>query len=183
MLNRALAVAALTCALSACAHGAGDSQPGGSPVASPAAPSAYAAGLRAKQAQLVEQDRANAARRRAEVGRTITGTARDVTPADSLVERFVVRVTNHAQRAVRRIDGGVIVYGGPGLHRLGLASFSAPADVPPGRSADVSVAIPLSAFAAEGAGALARASGKPKRVELELTGYALENGAASREAD
>jgi hypothetical protein len=146
-------------------------------------PKSYEAALRAKQAQLTEQDRAGAARRRAEIARVVTGSARDVTPANSMVERFVVRVTNHGTRAIRRIDGGVAVYGGAGLHRLGLASFSANADVPPGRSVDVPVAIPLTAFAAEGAGALARASGKPKRVELELTGYRAENGAASAEAD
>jgi hypothetical protein len=100
-----------------------------------------------------------------------------------MVERFVVHVTNRGTRALRRIDGGVIVYGGPGLHRLGLASFSANTDVPPGRSADVRVAIPLVAFAAEGAGALARASGTPKRVELELSGYRLESGSDQRETD
>ena len=77
----------------------------------------------------------------------------------------------------------MIVYGGRGLHRLGLASFSANVDVPPHRSANVNVAIPLAAFAAEGAGALARASGTPKRVELELTGYRLEAGGEQRETD
>jgi hypothetical protein len=145
--------------------------------------SAYDAALRAKGAQLAAQDRAAAARRRAEIARVMSGTARDVTPPNSMVERFVVRVTNHAAHALRRIDGGVIVYGGPGLHRLGLASFSVNADVPPGRTADVNVAIPLVAFAAEGAGALARASGKPKRVELELSGYRLESGGNQRETD
>jgi uncharacterized phage protein gp47/JayE len=171
VLSRAQAAAALTCALTACAHRGGDT------------PSAYDAALHAKQAQLAENDRASAAHRRADVARVLTGSARDVTPANSMAERFVVRVTNHGARAVRHVDGGVIVYGGAGLHRLGLAHFSADADVPPGRSAEVRVAIPLTAFAAEGAGALARASGTPKRVELELTGYRLESGAASGEAD
>jgi hypothetical protein len=178
VLNRAFAAAALACALAACV------QRGGEPVASGTpSPSAYEAALHAKQAQLAELDRANAALRRAAVARVVTGSARDVTPPSSMVERFVLRVTNHGTRTIRRIDGGVIVYGGAGLHRLGLASFSAPADVPPGRTANVPVAIPLTAFAAEGGGALARASGQPKRVELELTGYAAENGAASSEAD
>jgi hypothetical protein len=183
MLSRALAAAALTGALAACAHRGGDA-PSAAPVSTaPPSSSAYESALRAKQAQLAEQDRASAARRRAAVARVVTGTARDVTPVNSMVERFVVRVTNRGTRAIERIDGGVTVYGGAGLHRLGLASFSARADVPPGRTADVPVAIPLTAFAAEGAGALARASGKPKRVELELTGYGVRNGASSGEAD
>ncbi|MDB5071433.1 MAG: hypothetical protein JWM87_2544 [Candidatus Eremiobacteraeota bacterium] len=190
MLSRALAAFALSCALAACAQ-RGDDGSAAAPASAASAPasagsvpaSAYESALHAKQAQLAEQDRASAARRRADVARVVTGTARDVTPASSMVERFVVRVANHGVRAIRRIDGGVIVYGGAGLHRLGLASFSASADVPPGRSADVRVAIPLTAFAAEGAGALARASGTPKRVELELTGYSVEKGAASSEPD
>lgn len=179
MLSRALAAAALTCALAACAH----RDDGAAARATPLPRSAYDAALRAKQAQLTELDRANAATRRAQVARVVTATARDVTPANATVERFVVRVTNHGRRALRRIDGGVIVYGGAGLHRLGLATFSTTVDVPPGRTADVPVAIPLVAFAAEGAGALARASGKPKRVELELMGFSAENGTASRETD
>ncbi|HWT04513.1 MAG TPA: hypothetical protein VN224_02050 [Xanthomonadales bacterium] len=179
MMLRALAAAALLCAGVACAnHGDGaPSQPAASPV------SAYDAALQAKGAQLAAQDSANAARRRAEVARVVSGSARDVTPANAMAERFVVHVTNRATRALRRIDGGVIVYGGRGLHRLGLASFSANVDVPPKSSANVNVAIPLVAFAAEGAGALARASGMPKRVELELTGYRLESGGDRRETD
>ncbi len=145
--------------------------------------SAYDAALRAKGAQLAAQDRANTARRRAEVARVVSGSARDVTPANSMSERFVVHITNRAARALRRIDGGVIVYGGRGLHRLGLATFTANVDVPPKRSANVNVAIPLAAFAAEGAGALARASGTPKRVELELIGYRLESGGDQHETD
>ena len=197
MLSRALAVAALTgalaaCALDGCAHRGGDgSSAAPAPAGAPPAPAAsarasvssYESGLHAKQTQLAELDRASAARRRADVARVVTGSARDVTPANSMVERFIVRVTNHGTRAIRRIDGGVIVYGGAGLHRLGLASFSAPADIPPGRSADVRVAIPLTAFAAEGAGALARASGKPKRVDLDMTGYSVQEGTAGGEAD
>ena len=179
MTVRALAPVALLCAAAACANRADDaaSRPAASPV------SAYDAALRAKGAQLAAQDRANAARRRAEIARVVTGSARDVTPANAMAERFIVRVTNRAARALRRIDGGVIVYGGHGLHRLGLAAFSADVDVPPNRSANVNVAIPLAAFAAEGAGALALASGMPKRVELELTGYRLESGGDQREAD
>jgi hypothetical protein len=195
MLSRALAAFALVCALAAsalagCGPRGRDGAPtapasaGSQPLSAVSVPaSSYESALHAKQAQLAEQDRASAARRRADVARVVTGNARDVTPASSMVERFVVHVTNHGARAIRRIDGGVTVYGGAGLHRLGLASFSATADVPAGRSADVPVAIPLTAFAAEGAGALARASGKPKRVELELTGYSVQNGAASGEAD
>jgi len=177
---RALAPLALLCAGAACANHAdatAPSQPAASPV------SAYDAALRAKGAQLAAEDAANAARRRAEIARVVTGSARDVTPANAMAERFVLRVTNRAARALRRIDGGVIVYGGRGLHRLGLASFSVTVDVPPNRSANVNVAIPLAAFAAEGAGALARASGTPKRVELELTGYRLEAGGEQRETD
>jgi hypothetical protein len=188
VLSRARAAAASACAVAVCALAVcalvACAQRGGEVAASATpSPSAYEVALHAKQAQLVELDRANAARRRADVARVVTGSARDVTPPDSMVERFVVRVTNHGTRTIRRIDGGVIVYGGAGLHRLGLANFSAPADVPAGRSADVPVTIPLTAFAAEGGGALARASGRPKRVELELTGYTTESGAASREAD
>lgn len=183
MLSRALAASALTCALAACAH-RGDDSSAAAPASTVSTPvSSYESALHAKQAQLAELDRASAARRRADVARVVTGTARDVTPASSMVERFVVRVTNHGARTIRRINGGVTVYGGASLHRLGLASFSASADVPAGQSADVPVGIPLTAFAAEGAGALARASGKPKRVELELTGYSVENGAASGEPD
>ncbi|HYW53523.1 MAG TPA: hypothetical protein VFF00_10120 [Candidatus Elarobacter sp.] len=178
MLSRALAAAALICALAGCAQRGGGSAAAGTPV-----PSAYEAALRAKQAELVEADRASAARRRADVARVVTGSARDVTPASSMTERFELRLTNHGTRALRRVEGGVIVYGGAGLHRLGLASFSVKLDLAPGRSANVPVSIPLSAFAAEGAGALARASGTPKRVELELTGYAASDGAAPREAD
>ena len=177
MTLRALAPVALLCAAAACAHHGDEASPAASPV------SAYDAALRAKGAQLAAQDRADAARRRAEVARVMSGSARDVTPANSMSERFVVHVTNRTARALRRIDGGVIVYGGRGLHRLGLASFSANVDVPPKSSANVNVAIPLTAFAAEGAGALARASGTPKRVELELTGYRLESGGDQRETD
>lgn len=176
MLNRAAAFA-LTCALAACAH----RDDGGARDAT--AQSAYASGLRATQAKLVEQDRANQERRRTEIARVVTGSARDVTPAGSTVERFVVSLRNHGTRALRRVDGGVIVYGGPGWHRLGLASFSMPVDVAPGATAAVPLGIRLSAFAAEGAGALALASDQPKRVELELTGYRLENGGGSAEND
>jgi hypothetical protein len=176
VLSRAAAVA-LACALAACAHREG----GGGRSAS--AQAAYASGLRATQARLVEQDRANRERRRAEIARVVTGSARDVTPAGSMVERFVVSLRNHGTRTLRRVDGGVVVYGGPGWHRLGLASFSVPVDVAPGRAAAIPLGIRLSAFAAEGAGALALASGRPKRVELELTGYRLENGGGAAEND
>ena len=179
MTLRALAPFVLACAAVACANhdDRAASQPGASAV------SAYDAALRAKGEQLAAQDRADAARRRADVARVVTASARDVTPPNSMVERFVVHVTNRGTRALRRVDGGVIVYGGRGLHRLGLANFSANVDVPPGRGANVNVAIPLAAFAAEGAGALARASGLPKRVELELTGYAVESGGERRDTD
>jgi hypothetical protein len=176
VLNRAAAIA-LACALAACAH----RDDGGTRSAT--AQAAYASGLRATQARLVEQDRANRERRRAEIARVVTGSARDVTPAGSTVERFVVSLQNHGTRALRRVDGGVVVYGGPGWHRLGLASFSVPVDVAPGRAAAIPLGIPLGTFAAEGAGALALASGRPKRVELELTGYRLGNGGGTAEND
>jgi hypothetical protein len=169
MMRRALAVIALLGAVAACASHRDE-------------PS-YDAAVRAKGAQLAAQDRADQERRRTEIARVMSGSARDVTPPNSMAERFVVHVTNRAPHALRRIEGGVIVYGGRGLHRLGLASFRANVDVAPGRSADVPVAIPLSAFAAEGAGALALARGTPKRVELELTGYRLESGGEQRETD
>ena len=171
-----LAAAALTGALAACERDPNEASPA-------PAQSAYDVALRAKGAQLAAQDRANAARHRAEIARVVTGSARDVTPPNAMTERFVLRISNHGSRTLRRIDGGVIVYGGRELHRLGLASFSAGIDIPPGRNADVRVAIPLTAFAAEGAGALARASAVTKRVELELTGYRLETEGARREAD
>ncbi|HEY6234104.1 MAG TPA: hypothetical protein VIW69_03235 [Candidatus Elarobacter sp.] len=56
-------------------------------------------------------------------------------------------------------------------------------DVPPGRRANVGVAIPRTAFGTEGSGALAAASGMPKRVELELTGFRLESSTDQRETD
>ncbi len=178
MTFRAVAAVALLGAAAACAnHRDAPVQPGASPV------SAYDAALRAKAAQLTAQDRAATERRRAEIARIVSGSARDVTPPNAASERFVVRLVNRGARAIRRIDGGVIVYGGPGLHRLGLATFSANVDVAPGRSANVAVAIPHAAFGAEGAGALAVANGAPKRVELELTGYRLESEGDQRETD
>jgi len=184
MTGRACAAVALLSALAACAKQP-DAQPSQSaaPAVRVSMSPQYAAALRAKSVELTALDRANAERRRAEISRVVTGSARDVTPPNASVERFVVRLTNHGTHALRRIEGGVTVYGGRGLHRLGLASFSANVDVAPGRSADVGVAIPLSAFAAEGAGAVAQAGGKPKRVELELTGYRLESGGGTRETD
>ncbi|MEA2786708.1 MAG: hypothetical protein QOF71_2812 [Candidatus Eremiobacteraeota bacterium] len=183
MTVRTLAIVAVAVA-AACAKqpAAQPSQPAATPALASVSP-AYAAALRAKGAQLAALDRANAERRRAAIARVVTGSARDVTPAGSIVERFVVHLDNHAMHALQRIDGGVTLYGGRGLHRLGLASFSAKVDVPPGRSANVNVAIPLSAFAAEGAGAVARAGGTPKRVELDLSGYQLESGGGARETD
>jgi hypothetical protein len=176
MTCRALAAAALLGAVAACAsHRDAAVQP------SPA--SAYDVALRAKAARLTALDRAAAEHRRAEIARVVSGSARDVTPPNATSERFVVQLVNRGARALRRIDGGVIVYGGRGLHRLGLAAFSANVDVAPGRSANVAVAIPHAAFGAEGAGALALANGMPKRVELELTGYRLESGKEQRETD
>jgi len=178
MTFRAVAAVALLGAAAACAnHRDAVVQPAASPV------SAYDVALRAKAAQLAAQDRGAADRRRAEMARVVSGSARDVTPPGALSERFVVQLANHAGRALKRIDGGVIVYGGRGLHRLGLAAFSAQVDVPPGRTASVGVAIPRAAFGAEGAGALALANGMRKRVELELTGYRLESGGDRRETD
>jgi hypothetical protein len=184
MTGRAFVAVALLGAVAACAKqpDAQPSQPAAAVARASVSP-AYAAALRAKGAQLAALDRTNAERRRAEIARVVTGSARDVTPANSSVERFVVHLANRGTHALRRVDGGVTLYGGRGLHRLGLASFSANVDVAPGRSANVNVAIPLSAFAAEGAGAVAQASGTPKRVELELTGYQLESGGGGREAD
>ncbi|HEV2740855.1 MAG TPA: hypothetical protein VGU66_20025 [Candidatus Elarobacter sp.] len=178
MTCRALAAAALLSAVAACANHRDVAL---QPTASPA--SAYDVALRAKGAQLAAQDRAGTERRRAEIARVVSGSARDVTPPGATAERFVVQLANRGGRALRRIDGGVIVYGGRGLHRLGLATFSVSVDVPPGRRANVGVAIPRSAFGTEGAGALAAASGMPKRVELELTGYRVESGRDQRETD
>ena len=184
MTVRALAVLAIVGAAVACAKQP-DSQASQPPavVARASVSPAYAAALRAKGAELAALDRANGERRRAAIASVVTASARDVTPPNSLVERFVVHVENHAMHALRRIDGGVTLYGGRGLHRLGLAAFSAKVDIAPGRSADVNVAIPLPAFAAEGAGALALASGTPERVALELSGYQLQSGGGARETD
>jgi hypothetical protein len=177
----AVASAVVASAVVACAAHRDDTAQTATPVATRAP--GYDAALRAKGAQLAALDRANADRRRAEVARVMSGSARDVTPPNSMVERFVVRIANRSAHALRRVDGGVIVYGGRGLHRLGLASFSANVDIAPGHVAGVNVAIPLTAFGSEGAGALALASGAPKRVELELTGYRLESGGDQRETD
>jgi hypothetical protein len=173
MLIRALAAGALACALAGCArHDA--STGGGAPSA------AYQTELRAEQRRLAALDRTHTAQRRAVIARVVTGSARDVTPDGSMVERFIVTVTNHAHRPIRGIGGGVIVYSG--AERLGLSTFTVPVDVEPGKTARVPVAIPLTAFATEGAGALAQASGKPKRVELDLTSYSFD-GATGADAD
>ncbi|HEY6234106.1 MAG TPA: hypothetical protein VIW69_03245 [Candidatus Elarobacter sp.] len=175
MLIRALAAGALAGALAGCAQHAASSNDG-----APAA--AYQAELRAEQKRLAELDRTRTARRRAEIARVVTGSARDVTPGGAMTERFVVTVTNHARRTIRRIVGGLVVYPATGAQRLGLSTFSVALELRPGATARVPVAIPLTAFAIEGAGALARASGTPKRVDLDLTAYAFD-GAERADAD
>jgi hypothetical protein len=175
MLIRALTASTLAGVLAGCAqHTAGAN--------GAASPAAYQADLRAEQRRLAELDRTRTARRRAEIARVLTGSARDVTPDGSMTERFVITVTNHGARTVRRIGGVVVVYPSRGARRLGLSTFSVAVDLRPGETAHVPVAIPLTAFAAEGAGALARASGRPKRVELDLTAYSLD-GAERPEAE
>jgi hypothetical protein len=169
-----LAGAVLTCALYSCAHRAGDGK------ASPGA--TLDPRVRAKQAELVEYDRAADARLRVEVARIAGGSARDVTRPDTVVERFVVTVTNRGTRMIRRIDGGVTVYEAKTLKRLGLSTFSATAAIKPGATASVPVAIPMTAFA-EGAGLLARSAGQAKRVELTLTGFGLGGGGEAGEQD
>jgi hypothetical protein len=174
VLTRALAGAVLACTLCSCAHRAGDAK------ATPGA--TFDPRLRAKQAELVEYDRAADAKLRAAVARIAGGSARDVTRPDTVVERFVVTVTNRGTRAIRRVDGGVAVYDAKTLKRLGLSTFSAAADIEPGATASVPVAIPMTAFA-EGAGLLARSAGQPKKVELTLTGFGLGDGGEAGERD
>jgi hypothetical protein len=167
MLIRALAAGALAGALAGCAQHAATTT-GGAQAAS------YQAELRAEQRRLAELDRTRTARRRAAIARVVTGSARDVTPQDSMSERFVITVTNHARRTIRRIGGGLVVYPAAGGQRLGLSTFSAAVHLRPGETVRVPVAVALTAFATEGAGALAQARGKPKRVELDLTEYAFD---------
>jgi hypothetical protein len=175
VLTRVLGGVAVTCALCACAYRAGDD--------GKAAPNATLdPRLRAKQMELVEYDRAADERLRAEVARIAGGSARDVTRADSLVERFVLTVTNRGKRPIRRVDGGVTVYDAKTLHRLGLSTFSVAAAVEPGATATLPVAIPMTAFA-EGAGPLARSAGQAKKVELTLTGFGLGGGGEAGEHD
>jgi hypothetical protein len=175
LLTRVLAGVAVTCALCACAHRAG--------VDGKAAPNATLdPRLRAKQVELVEYDRAAEERLRAEVARIAGGSARDVTRADSLVERFVLTVTNRGVRPIRRVDDGVIVYDAKTLHRLGLSTFSAATDIVPCATVTVPVAIPMAAFA-EGAGPLARSAGQAKKIQLTLTGFGLAGGSEAGEHD
>ena len=166
---RALAASALAGVLAGCAQHAAD--PNGK-VETPA----YQADLRTEQQRLAALDRARTARRRAEIARVVTGSARDVTPDGSMSERFLVTVTSRADRTIRRVGGGVAVYAAASGQRLGLATFSVAVELRPNATARIPVAIPLTAFATEGAGALARASGKPKRVELDLTDYSFGRG-------
>jgi hypothetical protein len=175
-MKRAVAGALLTCTLCACGHRATDR------VATPLPAATLDPRLVAKQAELVEYDRAADARLRAEVARTAGGSARDVTRPDTVVERFVVTVTNRGTRAIRRVDGGVAVHDAKTGKRLGLSTFSAAAEIAPGATANVPVAIPMSAFA-EGAGLLARSAGQPKNVELTLTGFGLGGGGEAGERD
>ena len=174
MLTRVLAGVVLTSALCSCAHRARDAKAPTSATLDPR--------LRAKQEELVEYDRAADARQRAEAARIARGAARDVTPPDTVVERFVLTVTNRSNRAIRRVDGGVTVYDAKTLKRLGLSTFSAAANIEPGATAGVPVAIPMAAFA-EGAGPLARSAGQPKNVELTLTGFGLGGGGEAGERD
>lgn len=174
MVTRMLTGALVACALGACVHRAGDAKPAPSATPDPR--------LRAKQRELVEYDRAADARLRAAVGRIGSGSARDVTRPDSLVERFVVTVTNRGTRPIRRVDGGVTVYDAKTLRRLGLSTFSVAAAIAPGATRTIPVAIPMAAFA-EGAGPLARSAGQAKKVELILTGFGLGGGGDAGERD
>ncbi|HEY6234103.1 MAG TPA: hypothetical protein VIW69_03230 [Candidatus Elarobacter sp.] len=91
MTCRALAAAALLTAVAACANHRDVAL---QPAASPA--SAYDVALRAKGAQLAAQDRAGAERRRAEIARVVSGSARDVTPPGAMAERFIVQLRTAA---------------------------------------------------------------------------------------
>jgi hypothetical protein len=177
MLTRAAAAAALACAVAACAR-----EPARTAAPSPAAVATVDPVLRATQQKLVEADRAAREKSRAAIARVATGSARDVTLPAATVERFVVTVTNRGARTIDRVDGGVVVYDGVSLKRLGLASFSAPAQIAPRRTTALRVAIPMTAFA-EGAGPLARTAGRPKHVELELTGFGIRGGGGASERD
>ena len=176
MLIRAAAALVVTGVLAACAQRGGDqpAQPSPAPTMNPE--------LRATQRRLVEEDRRARTRRLAEIAAIAQGSARDVTPAGSTVERLVVTVTNRGRREITRVDGGVAIYDGVGRTRLGLSTFSAPAGIAPGRTAHLAVAIPMGAFA-EGAGPLARTAGTPKRVELDLTGFGFASGGSAGERD
>ncbi len=182
MLRGAFAASALVIALALAACGSRSIEKHAAQNAVTLSPE-YLAAFRATQQQLVNEDRVTQAHRRAAIARVVTGSARDVTPPDSMVERFVVTLTNRGTRTIRGVDAGVFVYDGTATRRLGMSTFSAPVDLPPGRTTHVAVGIPLPAFAAEGAGALARASGKPKHVDIDLTGYRLEGGGGKDDVD
>ncbi len=179
MLTRLVAACALTGALAACAQPAARSTASG-PAPSPGA--TVLPGIKAVGDRLAEQDRESHARLLASVRRYASASARDVTPAGSQVERLIVTVTNRGSRDLRGISGGVQIFRAGDGHRLGLADFHAAVDIEPGHSAKVPVAIPMLSFA-EGVGSLAMTAGKPKLVELELTGLDFESGKGTGETD
>ena len=173
--HRTLVLLAACAATAACAHG-GDERRAASPDAT------LDPRVRAKGEELAAYDRHQDARRREAIGRLASGTARDVTPNGATVERFLIHLINRGSHPIRRVDGGVIVYDAATLKRQGLATFSVPADVDPGRTADLPVAIPMAAFA-EGAGPLAKTAGRPKTVELTLMAIGVEGAAGPAERD
>ncbi|BDE06209.1 hypothetical protein WPS_14850 [Vulcanimicrobium alpinum] len=138
--------------------------------------------LRAKQIELAARDRREDARRSAAIARVASASARDVTGPDATVERFVVRLANRGNTRIARIAGGVTVYDARSGRRLGLSTFAAAADVAPGETRSLAVAIPMSAFA-EGAGPLARLAGAPKRVDVDLTEIGFASGARAGERE
>ena len=138
--------------------------------------------LRATQRELAAADRRADARRRAAIARVASASARDVTRPGAIVERFVVRLANRGDVRIARIAGGVTVYDARSGRRLALSTFAVAADVAPGATRSVAVAIPMSAFA-EGAGPLARLAGAPKRVDVDLTEIGFASGARAGERE
>jgi hypothetical protein len=178
MLSRVLAACALSGALAACAH----PPPSTASAPAPSSGATVAPAVRAVAERLAEQDRVADARLLASVRRYAGASGKDVTPAGSYVERLIVTVTNRGRRDLHGVSGRVQLFRASDARRLGLANFHAEVDIEPGHSARVPVAIPMLSFA-EGAGPLAQAAGKPKLVQLELTGVDFERGKGAGETD
>jgi hypothetical protein len=184
---RVLGACALSGALAACAQQSPPSTTAtaAGPATAAAAPSAgatVAPAVRAVAERLAAQDRIADAKLLASVRRYAGATARDVTPRGSHVERLLVTVTNRGSRDLHGVSGRLQVFRARDARRLGLATFHAEVEVEPGRSARVPVAIPMGSFA-EGAGPLAQDAGRPKLVQLELTGVDFERGRGASETD